>query len=106
VLIGNPIGKSNPNPILDTREYEVEFPDGTVDILTANTIAESMYSQVDAEGQEYSLLDEIIDHKSDGNALNRDDALQLNSSTVRRTTKGWNWSIGRTGLLIGFPWLI
>jgi hypothetical protein len=47
---GNPIGKSNTNPILDTREYEVEFPDGSVDVLTANTITESMYSQVDAEG--------------------------------------------------------
>jgi hypothetical protein len=95
---GNPIGKSNPNPILDTREYEVEFPDGTVDILTANTIAESMYSQVNAEGQEYSLLDEIIDHKSDGNALSRDDSLLLDSGTVRRTTKGWkllvNWKDG------------
>jgi hypothetical protein len=76
----------------------VEFPDGTVDILTANTIAESMYSQVDAEGQEYSLLEYSIDHKSEGNALNRDDALLLNSSTVRRTTKGWklvvNWKDG------------
>ena len=95
---GNPIGKSNPNPILDTREYEVEFPDGTVDILTANTIAESMYSQVDAEGQEYSLLDAIIDHRSDGNVLKSDDALLPNSRTFRRTTKGWkllvNWKDG------------
>jgi hypothetical protein len=26
----NPTGKSNPNPILDTREYEIEFDDGSV----------------------------------------------------------------------------
>ena len=25
---GNPIGKRHSNPMLDTREYEVEFPDG------------------------------------------------------------------------------
>jgi hypothetical protein len=25
---GNPIGRRNLNPILDTREYEVLFPDG------------------------------------------------------------------------------
>jgi hypothetical protein len=28
---GNPIGVSSSNPILDTREYEVQFPDGTID---------------------------------------------------------------------------
>jgi hypothetical protein len=28
---GNPIGKSNDNPLLDTRLYEVEFPDGNID---------------------------------------------------------------------------
>ncbi|MCK7497545.1 MAG: hypothetical protein MZW92_47270 [Comamonadaceae bacterium] len=38
---GNPVGRSNTNPLLDTREYEVEFPDGSIDVLTANTIAES-----------------------------------------------------------------
>jgi hypothetical protein len=57
-----------------------------------------MYSQVDAEGQKYSLLDEIIDHKSDGNALSRDDSFLLDASTVRRTRKGWkllvNWKNG------------
>jgi hypothetical protein len=36
---GNPIGLANSNPILDTREYEVEFPDGTFDSYTANIIA-------------------------------------------------------------------
>jgi hypothetical protein len=40
---GNPVGLSNAsNPLLDTRKYEVEFPDGTVDVLTPNTIAESL----------------------------------------------------------------
>ena len=39
---GNPIGRANANPILDTRSYEVEFEDGDVSELTANTIAESM----------------------------------------------------------------
>jgi hypothetical protein len=52
---GNPVGVSNANPLLDTREYEVEFPDGAIDVLTANTIAESLYSQVDQEGNSYSV---------------------------------------------------
>ena len=38
-LKGNVIGRSNANPILDTREYEVKFEDGDVTKLTANAIA-------------------------------------------------------------------
>jgi hypothetical protein len=41
---GNPVGRRNTNPILDTREYEVEFPDGATHMFTANIIAESLYS--------------------------------------------------------------
>lgn len=36
---GYPIGKSNENPILDSRIYEVEFPDGKVLEYTVNTIS-------------------------------------------------------------------
>ena len=39
---GNVIGRSNDNPILDTREYEVKFEDGDVTKLTANAISELM----------------------------------------------------------------
>jgi len=46
---GNPIGVSNKNPILDTRVYEVSFPDGHTAEYSANTIAECLYSQVDPE---------------------------------------------------------
>jgi hypothetical protein len=37
---GLPIGTANDNPILDTRLYEVEFPDGHKAALVANVIAE------------------------------------------------------------------
>jgi hypothetical protein len=50
---GNPVGVRHSNPILDTREYEVEFPDGSVEVLTANTIAEAMYSQIDNDGHHH-----------------------------------------------------
>ena len=68
---GNPIGRSNENPILDTREYEVEFGDGDVLEYSANVIAENLYSQVDAEGQRYVLLDSIIDHRKDASAVSK-----------------------------------
>jgi hypothetical protein len=86
---GNPVGRSNMNPLLDTREYEVEFPDGSIDVLTANTIAESLYSQVDEEGRSYSILSEIIDHRKDGNAISGDDAKIPGTDRLRWTTKGW-----------------
>jgi hypothetical protein len=39
---GNPKGRANPNPILDTREYTVTFDNGDVTDLTANLIADPM----------------------------------------------------------------
>jgi hypothetical protein len=44
-------GRANANPMLDTRTYEIEFPDGRSDEYTANVIAENMYAQCDAEGR-------------------------------------------------------
>ena len=34
----NTIGRVNSNPILDTRNYEVEFEDGSMSIYSANVI--------------------------------------------------------------------
>ncbi|KAI2494242.1 Reverse transcriptase (RNA-dependent DNA polymerase) [Fragilaria crotonensis] len=100
---GNPIGKRHSNPILDTREYEVEFADGSTDIFAANIIAENLYAQVDDEGKSYSILSEIVDHKRDGSAVSRDDAFETTRTGTlrrRRTTKGWkllvSWKDGST----------
>jgi hypothetical protein len=43
-------GKRHSNPLLDTRENEVEFPNGSLDTYTANLITENLYAQVDTEG--------------------------------------------------------
>ena len=100
---GNPIGTRNANPILDTREYEVEFQDGATDTFTANIIAENLYSQVDSEGNSYSILDEIVDHKSDGTAVSKDDGYDVakdGTPRPKRTTRGWkllvSWKDGST----------
>ena len=48
---GRPIGTAADNPLLDTsRAYTVEFPDGREESLTANLIAQNVYSQLDKEG--------------------------------------------------------
>jgi hypothetical protein len=90
---GNLIGKRNANPILDTREYEVEMPGGSVAEYGVNVIAENLYSQVDSEGRQYLILSEIIDHTSkDAAAITKDQGFHksYNGNDVRRkTTKGW-----------------
>ena len=89
---GAPIGTRNANPMLDSREYEVEFPDGSTEAFTANLIAENLLSQVDAEGRSYSVLSDIVDHRTNGKALSKDDASKMTKSgraQLRHTTRGW-----------------
>jgi hypothetical protein len=89
---GRPIGRANSNPILDTRLYEVEFPDGHKAALAANTIAENMFAQTDLEGNRHVLFQEIVDHRTDGSELKQMDAfITTKTGTKRRreTTKGW-----------------
>jgi hypothetical protein len=91
---GNPVGKAHNNPILDTRVYEVQFPDGHLEEYAANVIAESLYSQLDNEGNQFLLLQEIVDHKKDAQALSKDDMwIQGTGGSgnrhMKKTTKGW-----------------
>ena len=86
----NPIGIKNNNPILDTRAYEVEFSDGSIDVLSANAIAEAMYSQVDEQGYHHALIKEITDHRKDGSAVHADDGMVAGTQQRRWTTKGWS----------------
>jgi hypothetical protein len=100
---GAPIGTRNANPLLDSRQYEVEFPDGSTEAFTANLIAENLLSQVDAEGRSYSILREIVDHRTNGKALSKDDASKMTKrgrEQLRHTTQGWDiqveWKDGST----------
>ena len=54
---GNSVGRTNDNPILDTREYCVEFDYGEVGKLKANVIAESIYSACDDSGNKYLMVE-------------------------------------------------
>ena len=89
---GNPKGRANDNPILDTREYTVEFDDGDVSELTANLIAESMYAQCDPDGNQYVLLDSLIDYRRLDTALKLSDQTVVrndNRTYKKRNTIGW-----------------
>ena len=60
---GNPMGLANPNPILDSCQYIVEFEDGMEAELTANAIAQSMYAQCDPDSNQYLMLDSIVNFR-------------------------------------------
>ena len=49
--------------------YQVEFVVGKVTELTANVIAESMYTQYDADGNEYLLPGALVDHHNDNKTI-------------------------------------
>ncbi len=100
---GIPIGTANDNPLLDTRLYEVEYADGHKASLAANTVAITMFAQVDAKGNRHVLFDGIIDHHTDGTEIKSDKAFITSHNGGRRrkeTTIGWEllvqWKDGRT----------
>lgn len=97
---GNPVGLRNNNPILDTRQYQVEFPDGEIASYAANVIAENLYSQVDEEGRSFSILDEVIGHRKSKDAVKTADVNRVNY----RTTKGWDMELSmKDGSTVWLP---
>jgi len=92
---GDEKGRHNSNPILNTKIYDVMFPDGAVKQYAANVIAENMWAQVDQEGHQYRLLDSITGHRKDSNAVERKDQFigSKGGRRLRQTTPGWDLSV-------------
>jgi hypothetical protein len=100
---GNPVRLANANPILDMREYTVTFHDGDEAVMSTNLIAEAMHAQCDPNGNQYILLDSIIDHKRLDSAIRPLDqkVVRPNGRTyLGRSTIGWQlccqWKDGST----------
>jgi hypothetical protein len=70
-------GKANANPIIDSRTYNVMFPDGSEAEYTANIIAENMWAQADLDGNQYLLLDSVIDHRKTPDAMSDEESFVL-----------------------------
>ena len=92
---GQPVGKADKNPIVDTRVYNVEFSNGENVELGANFIAECMYAQCDIEGNQYRLMDHIVDHRKNNNVVCQDnqDVTVNDKSYKQKTTRGWQLCI-------------
>ena len=74
--LGNAVGRAHTNPLLDTREYEVELEDGTTDRYFANVIAENLWEMCDAKGRQQALFKEIIDHRKNARAIRTADGYE------------------------------
>ena len=88
---GNVTGTANKHAILDTRIYQVEFPDGGVAEYSANVIAENMVAMCDADGNQFLLLDQIIDHQFDDNVAMKiadQEYIHNGRKYLKKTTKG------------------
>ena len=108
---GKFIGRSHNNPLMDSREYWIEFLDGDKEKYAANVIAENLYSQVDSEGRQHAVMKEIVDHRSNATAISKDDGFVISSGgnrTAKKTTRGWElcveWKVrlGEAKVLEGF----
>ena len=64
--------------------------------MVRQKIAETMWSQVDNEGRSYSVLKEIVDHRTNGHALLKDDGYAVDRSGRRNpkvTTQGYELEV-------------
>ena len=104
---GNVIGRANANPILDSRIYELQFPDGRVEDYAMNVIIENLMAQTDANGIDIGIFQEIVDVRTDKDiAVQKGEAAYTTFNGRKKpvvTTKGWEllirWNDGSTSWL-------
>ena len=61
--LGQSIGTRHANVNLDTRGYIIKMSGDMKQELQHNLIAANMFTQADSEGQQFLLLDEIMDYR-------------------------------------------
>ena len=93
--------------MLNSRIYLAEFPDGHIQELSANTIVEAVYNQVDGEGFDEQIFQDIVDHRYDSSTMEESELehihlLRQDPGQGKRfcTMKGWeicvSWKDGTT----------
>ena len=96
-------GTAHNNLILDTCSYQVEFPDSQLGEYSTNVITQNMLSQCDLDGNQFLLMESIVDHKITDEALLKPSQMHdmiKGKRHQRKTTKGWlicvEWRDGST----------
>ena len=93
--------------MLDTIVYEFLYLDRHKASISANTIFENIFSQVDEEGNRFVLFEDLVNHRVDvTDTMQQDSFIILNNAGMRQreTNIGWNviiqWKDGSTPLEI------
>ena len=83
-------GKENKNHILDTRTYNVEFPDDGTAKYSTKSIIESLFDNSNENGERMVLISGIIIHRNIDDAIPSNQSnTEVNGNTKRViTTKG------------------
>ena len=85
------IGLLNANLIFDTRLYQDVFPGVKGVEVSSNRLAQSILTSCDAEGNEFIMFRDILDHRSDQKAISKEDGFVHRPNQApkkRKTTKG------------------
>ena len=92
---GELCGKVHENPTLGTRSHKVEFPNGTVNLHTANIIVMNVLAQCNKEGNHLAMLDEIVGLETDGTEVPHEDwhVHKGNNRHLCKMTKGWKLAV-------------
>ena len=88
---GRKTGSPHWNPMLDSREHFLKFPDQSCERCSANAIAENLHSQCNSEGCRFNVLKEIMDHRITSEGLHGEDAyrtLKNGQKVPKQTAKG------------------
>ena len=92
---GNFVGRKHKNPILDSRIFIVEFPDGEQREVSYNVLSEHLFSQVDEEGNQYRLFKCIVNHCKTQRAVDKADQFRVinGKKYKKKTTAGWDLEV-------------
>ena len=101
---GKLIGSKNANPKLDSRVYNVQYPDGHYEQYSTNVLCEAINETLDVDGYAKSYIDEICGYKKDLKQAIATENGYTRSHNGRDvpiiTTKGWDikvrWIDGST----------
>ena len=88
------MGTPSNNPLLDHQQYQVEFIDGRIKILTANIMVENFLAQFDDNGHRHLLIDEIEDRHIDEIDIPKIQGTYTTPSIMirkKRTKRGWEF---------------
>ena len=93
---GHLISSKHYKPTLDSRIYNVQFPDGHYEQYTTNLLAEALFDSCDDDCYDTCFISEISSYRSDATAIRKPDGFYLSKNgnhCPKVTTKGWEIQI-------------